>query len=294
MFKISMLKRQVYLLFILPAMLWVVVFTIYPLVYSFIISFTNKSLLFPESTAFIGFRNYTQLLADRAFQSSFRKTIVFTSFVVTFQFLLGFMLALLLANKRKGSYVVRMAVMLPWVLPPIALALIWSWLLKAGNMGLVNSILILFGIQPISWFGPQYAMLSVILVTVWTGVPLSFMLEMASLQKIPVELHEAAAVDGANYLQRLYHIILPLMNDTFRINLIMITIATIGYFDIIYAITGGGPRGKTEVLPMLMYNIAFKSHSFGKGSAIAVYMLLLSSMYTAVCMLVFRERRDGI
>ena len=134
-------------------------------------------------------------------------------------------------------------------------------------------------------------MFSVILITVWTGVPLSFMLEMASLQKIPEELHEAASVDGANPLQRLFHIILPLMKDTFRINLIMITIASIGYFDIIYAITQGGPRGRTEVLPMLMYNVAFKSHSMGKGSAIAVVMLVMSTVYTLAYLLIFREKR---
>lgn len=249
------------------------------------------SMMRPQSTNFIWLENYRQLFQNRDFLKSVQTSLVFTSWVVLFQFLFGFLLALLMANKRRLVSVVRMSVMLPWVLPPIALALIWAWVLKAGNTGLVNSVLINFGVQPVQWFGTQYAMFSVILITVWTGVPLSFMLEMASLQKIPEELHEAASVDGANPLQRLFHIILPLMKDTFRINLIMITIASIGYFDIIYAITQGGPRGRTEVLPMLMYNVAFKSHSMGKGSAIAVVMLVMSTVYTLAYLLIFREKR---
>jgi multiple sugar transport system permease protein len=284
-------KNRLFLLFILPALLWVVAFTIYPFFYSIFISFSDMSLMHPESTGFVWLENYRQLLGNKDFVQSVQKSLVFTSWVVLFQFLFGFLLALLMANKRRLVSVVRMSVMLPWVLPPIALALIWAWVLKAGNMGLINSVLVNFGVPPVQWFGTHYAMFSVILVTVWTGVPLSFMLEMASLQKIPEELHEAAAVDGANPLQRLFYVILPLMKDTFRINLIMITIATIGYFDIIYAITQGGPRGRTEVLPMLMYNVAFKSHSMGKGSAIAVVMLIMSTLYTLAYLLIFREKR---
>ena len=284
-------KNRLFLLFILPALLWVVSGTIYPFFYSIYISLTDMSMMRPQSTDFIWLENYMQLFQNKDFLKSVQTSLVFTSWVVLFQFLFGFLLALLMANKRRLVSVVRMSVMLPWVLPPIALALIWAWVLKAGNTGLVNSVLINFGVQPVQWFGTQYAMFSVILITVWTGVPLSFMLEMASLQKIPEELHEAASVDGANPLQRLFHIILPLMKDTFRINLIMITIASIGYFDIIYAITQGGPRGRTEVLPMLMYNVAFKSHSMGKGSAIAVVMLIMSTVYTLAYLLIFREKR---
>lgn len=283
-------RKKIYLLFILPAVVWVVAFTIYPFFYSMYISFTDMSLLRPEATQWTGILNYQKLFADKAFQNSVKVSLMFTTAVVLLQFLGGFLLALLMAKKRRGVSVVRMSVMLPWVLPPIALALIWSWVLKSGNMGLINSVLVSLKIAPISWFGPQYALASVVLVTVWTGVPLSFMLEMASLQKIPEELHEAASVDGANAWRKLAHIILPMMKDTFRINLIMITISTIGYFDIIYAITNGGPMGKTEVLPMLMYNVAFKSHSMGKGSAIAVVMLLLSCAYTLVYLVMFREK----
>lgn len=285
-------KNHLFLLFILPAVVWVVAFTIYPFFYSIFISFTDKSLLRPADSNFVLFRNYISLFNDKAFWHSVERSLTFTTIVVFFQWFLGFLLALLLAKKRPFVSVVRMSIMLPWVLPPIALALIWAWVLKAGNMGLINAILYQNNIAPIAWFGQDYAMISVIAVTIWIGVPLSFMLEMASLQKIPGELYEAAAVDGACGFRKLFFITIPLMKDTFRINLIMITIATIGYFDIIYAITQGGPNGKTDVLPMLMYHTAFRSQSMGRGSAIAVAMLLISVIYTLFYLVIFREKGE--
>jgi ABC-type sugar transport system permease subunit len=184
-----------------------------------------------------------------------------------------------------------MSVMLPWVLPPIALALVWGWVLQAGNMGLVNSVLVQFGFQSVAWFGTKWAMVSIIFVTIWIGVPLSFMFEMASLQKIPEELYEAGSIDGTGFFQKLFYITIPLMKDTFRINLIMITIATIGYFDIIYAITEGGPNEMTEVLPMLTYHTAFKSSAMGKGAAISVTMLLISVLFCLLYIVIFHEKK---
>ena len=107
------------------------------------------SMMRPQSTNFIWLENYRQLFQNKDFLKSVQTSLVFTSWVVLFQFLFGFLLALLMANKRRLVSVVRMSVMLPWVLPPIALALIWAWVLKAGNTGLVNSVLINFGVQPV-------------------------------------------------------------------------------------------------------------------------------------------------
>lgn len=283
-------KDYVFLLFILPAMIWVIAFAIYPFFYSIYISFTNQTLLHPEQASFVFLQNYAELINDPAFWSSAFTSIIFTVSVVLGQFFFGFLLALLLTKKMRMTSIVRMSVMLPWVLPPIALSLVWAWVLRAGNLGLVNSVLLSFGIAPINWFGPEFALFSVTFITIWIGVPFSFMLEMASLQKIPAELYEAASVDGASSWHKLAHITLPMMKDTFRINLIMITISTIGYFDIIYAITNGGPLDRTEVLPLLMYHTAFKSQDMGKGAAIAVSMLLISALLTVVYLVIFKDR----
>ncbi len=286
-------KKYVFMLFILPAIIWVIAFAIYPFFYSIAISFTDKTLLSAQ-TNFVGFKNYIELFQDPKYWNSVSRSLIFTVTVVVFQFLFGFLLALLLSKKVRLTGAVRMSVMLPWVLPPIALALIWAWVLKAGNLGVVNSVLLALGADTVNWFGPDFALLSVIIISIWCGVPFSFMLELASLQKIPDQLYEAASVDGASAWQRLVHITMPMMKDTFRINLIMITIATIGSFDIIYAITDGGPAGLTEVMPLYMYHTAFKSQNMGRGSAVAVTMLLLALALTVVYLIIFRDKQKKL
>lgn len=239
----------------------------------------------------VGLDNYIELFKDDQFWLSFRHTAVFTISVITFQFLFGFFLALLLNRPMKGTSLVRTAVMLPWVLPPVALGLNWQWILRGGQLGLINAVLLqFFRIKPVDWLGFERALLSVISVTVWIGVPFSFMLELSGLQKIPNSLFEAANVDGASAIQKLFHIIIPMMKSTFMINLIMITISTIGYFDIIYALTDGGPNRATEVLPLLMYHRAFKFGNLGEGASVAMVMLLLSLICTFIYLLMFRRK----
>jgi multiple sugar transport system permease protein len=187
---------------------------------------------------------------------------------------------------------VRTAVMLPWVIPPVALALIWAWIWRSGQLGLINAILVQFGVHPVNWLGYDFAMFSIIMTAIWIGVPFSFMIELASLQKIPTVLYDSSAVDGANGFQRLIHIIFPLMKSTIMLNLIMITIATLGYFDVIYALTGGGPIDATEVLPLYMYHTSFRNFQLGQGSAMAVMILLVSIVTTAVYLFIFKAGRE--
>jgi len=284
-------SKYTYLFFILPAILWVIAFTVYPFFFSMYISLTNMNLTRPGIYKLVGLDNYIELFKDDQFWLSFRHTAVFTISVITFQFLFGFFLALLLNRPMKGTSLVRTAVMLPWVLPPVALGLNWQWILRGGQLGLINAVLLqFFRIKPVDWLGFERALLSVISVTVWIGVPFSFMLELSGLQKIPNSLFEAANVDGASAIQKLFHIIIPMMKSTFMINLIMITISTIGYFDIIYALTDGGPNRATEVLPLLMYHRAFKFGNLGEGASVAMVMLLLSLICTFIYPLMFRRK----
>jgi len=284
-------SKYTYLFFILPAILWVIAFTVYPFFFSMYISLTNMNLTRPGIYKLVGLDNYIELFKDDQFWLSFRHTAVFTISVITFQFLFGFFLALLLNRPMKGTSLVRTAVMLPWVLPPVALGLNWQWILRGGQLGLINAVLLqFFRIKPVDWLGFERALLSVISVTVWIGVPFSFMLELSGLQKIPNSLFEAADVDGASAIQKLFHIIIPMMKSTFMINLIMITISTIGYFDIIYALTDGGPNRATEVLPLRMYHRAFKFGNLGEGASVAMVMLLLSLICTFIYLLMFRRK----
>lgn len=288
----KILRKHKYLIFILPALLWILVFTIYPFFYSFYISVTDMNLLRMGQQEFIGLKNYIDLFQEKDFINSCIVSLKFSLAVVAGQFIVGFALAYLFHKKRFLSGLGRTSVILPWVVPPVALGLMWKWILRSGKMGLLNAIIIQLGGTPQDWLGKDLALFSLILVTIWIGVPFTFMLEMAGLQKIPSELYEAGAIDGAGGLQRFRYITIPLLKSTFLINLIMITIGTIGYFDIIFSLTGGGPNNATEVLPLYMYNSAFKFHQLGTGAAIAVIMLLISLVLTLVYMFVFRGEND--
>ena len=180
--------------------------------------------------------------------------------------------------------------MLPWVVPPIALGLTWKWILRGGKLGLLNAILTNIRVIPRDWLSYANALGTVIAVTIWIGIPFTFMLELAGLQKIPDQLYEAASIDGAGKLGRFFYITIPQMKSTFLINLIMITISTIGYFDIIFALTNGGPNDATEVLPLFMYHAAFKFHQLGRGAAMSVFMLMVSLILTLVYLFIFREK----
>ena len=283
------IRKNAYLFFILPALAWVVVFTVYPFLYSFYISVTDLNMLKLGQESVIGLQNYRELLQDDKFWNSLKISIVFTIFVVAGQFIVGFGLANLFQKSRPLSWLGRTAVLLPWVVPPIALGLTWKWILRGGKLGLLNAILINFGVQPQDWLSYSNALGTVIAVTIWIGVPFTFLLEMAGLQKIPDSLYEAASIDGANGFNRFIRITIPMMKSTFLINLIMITISTIGYFDIIFALTNGGPNNATESLPLFMYHTAFKFHKLGRGAAMSVLMLLFSLLLTVVYMFIFRE-----
>jgi len=286
------IRKHIYLVFILPALIWIGVFTIYPFFYSFYISVTDLNLLRMGTEEIIGMKNYAELFQNKDFIHSCVVSLKFSAVVVVGQFTLGFALAFLFQKKRPFSGIGRTSVILPWVVPPVALGLMWKWILRSGKMGLLNAVLIQLGGSPKDWLGSNMALTTLMFVTVWIGVPFTFMLEMAGLQKIPGELYEAGAIDGANGFQKFIYLTIPMMKSTFLINLIMITIGTIGYFDIIYALTGGGPKNATEVLPLYMYNSAFKFHQLGQGAAMAVIMLLISLILTVVYMFVFKGESE--
>lgn len=286
------LKKYVYVFFILPALAWICLFTVYPFFYSFYISATDLNLLKMGQETFIGLQNYKNLINDPEFWHSCKLSLQFSFVVVCGQFVFGFFLAYLFKKNRPLSWLGRTSVMLPWVIPPIALGLTWKWILRSGKLGLLNSILIQFGVQPKDWLNYDSALSTLMLVTIWIGVPFTFMLEMAALQKIPEDLYEAGSIDGVNSFQKLIYITIPMMKSTFLINLIMITIGTIGYFDILFALTGGGPKNATEVLPLYMYHSAFKFYELGRGAAMAVFMLIISLVLTLTYMLLFKGEKN--
>jgi multiple sugar transport system permease protein len=268
-------------------------FVLYPFMHAIYISFTDMSLLSLGDATFVGLANYERLFTNPEFWHSVQVTLIFTGAVVFFQFTLGFALALGLNEHIPGTGLVRTFVMIPWILPPIALGIIWAWLFRGGQTGLLNAALLqLLSIKPVNWLGVNWALVSVSIAAIWIGTPFSFILELAGLQRIPHAMYESAEVDGASSLQKLVYVTVPLMRTTMMVNLIMITVFTITYFDIIYALTGGGPQNATDVLPLHMYTLAFRDFQFGGGAAVAVMMLILSLLLTLVYLATMRREES--
>ena len=279
------------ILFILPAFIFLVTIYIYPLSYSLKLSFFKKSLATQESY-FVGLENYKIIIfADDLFWTTVKNTIVFTVGSVIGQIAIGLGLALLLNQKIKGRDFFRGLWLFPWVLPPAMVALLWIWLYHP-QLGIFNDILIKLRIltEPIQMLGdPTLAMVGAIITNLWRGFPLSMVMFLASLQAIPVELYEASIIDGASAVQKFRYITFPLIKYTFLLLILLITIWTFGFFDLIWVLTRGGPFDATEVLPTYVYRMTFMYLKFGYGSALSWFIVIFIGLFSFLYVSIWRK-----
>lgn len=233
---------------------------------------------------FIGLDNYSNVITSETFWTSLGLSLRFTATCVVLHLLVGLGLALLLQSAGRARTVLRMILLTPWMVAPAIAATIWLWLLEP-NFGVLNYLLSLtgFGRGDEGWLGePSSAFAAVVAVDVWRGVPFVMLLLSAGLQTIPLEQYEAAQIDGANAWQKFRHVTLPNLGYILAITTTLDVINTIRQFDIIAVLTGGGPAGATEVLPVLLYNTAFRANNLGSAAAIGVLMLLVVLAFAAV------------
>ncbi|AMM20319.1 hypothetical protein AX769_09280 [Frondihabitans sp. PAMC 28766] len=259
----------------------------YPILQNIIASFTT---VHNGGTAFVGFAQYVQLLRDPTFYSSVLLTIVWTVGVTALQFFFGAVSAL--AADRSSWFVrrVRPVLIIPWVLPGVVAANIW--VVFYNDNGLINKILTSIGLPTQqAWLADSNtAMIAVIVAAAWKGFPFYFLLLLAGLQSVPAETREAAKVDGAGSFQTLTRVVLPQMRAIIVTSLVLGVIATSNYFDGIYLMTGGGPSGSTQTLPIWLYNTAFADFDFAKASALSVIILLLVLVPVIVQLIAQRNR----
>ncbi len=257
-------------LFILPGMILYVVWTLYPLGVSFVMSFTHWNLIKPSQ--FIGFDNYTRALQDPIFWTALRNTLFYTVVTVPAQMILGLGIALLLDRPLRGRAFFRTAYYIPVVTSWVVVSLLFTYLFN-GQAGLINWVL-RDGLHLISaninWLGePASANIAIASLGVWKGVGWTMVIFLAGLQSIPAEVYEAAAIDGAAGWQRLRRITLPLIRQTTLFILVLLTIGGFQVFISVYIMTGGNPIHRTDVLLTYMYNNAFSYLDLGYGSALA-------------------------
>jgi len=261
-------------LFVAPIVVSVLALVAYPFCYAIYLSLTHKLVGVPP--VFVGLENYLRLAQDGFFHRAVYNSFLFTFSSVAFKLLLGMAMALVLMTPVRWRAFWTGVLLIPWVAPTVVSALNFLWIYD-GSLGVLNYLLVkVFRILPqgVGWLSePGTAMASVIAVNVWRGFPFFGISFLAGMKAIPGELYEAAAVDGANTLQRFRHITLPGVKNILIIVVLLSTIWTFNDFGIVYILTRGGPGGATMVLPVLAYETAFGAQRLGEAIAVALYLL---------------------
>ncbi len=278
-------------LFVLPIVLLVLALVAYPFAYAVYLSMTRKYVGLPP--VFVGFENYVKLTWDGFFRRAVQNSFVFTFASVACKLVLGMAMALVLTSNIRWRSLWTGVLLIPWVAPTVVSALNFLWIYDY-SLGVLNYLLVhVFRILPqgVGWLSePGTAMASVIAVNVWRGFPFFGISFLAGMKAIPAEMYEAAAVDGANALQRFRHVTVPGLKNIMMIVMLLSTIWTFNDFTIVYILTKGGPGGATQVLPVLTYEIAFGAQRLGEAIAVALYML---PAMAAVIIVLARYMRKG-
>ena len=266
------------------------VFLIVPVLLSLKTSFTNQNILFPNSS-FVGLANYRQLLHDTQLRASIEFTLALAIAVTIVANAVGLGFAILL-NRTSLSYrVLRTLAFLPQVISGIIVGFVWSWILSPN--GLVNHILTGTGLvsQPVNWLGtPQLAQLSAGIVVSWVLSGFTTVVYLAALQNIPRELYDASSIDGANSRQQFRMITFRMVAPATTISVVICLITVLKLYDILAALTGGGPAYATRSIAMYIINVGFSNDAYGYASAIAMVLLVLTAIIALSVTTVLRRR----
>jgi multiple sugar transport system permease protein len=276
-------ERPFALLMVAPAFIVLVLTTTFPLGYLIYNSFFTINLSMPFLDGFAGLDNYSLMLADPRFWHALGLTAIYTVGTVTAQIVIGLALALLVLQIPRGQWLFRIVAILPIVLAPVVVGLVWRSLMLTPKTGMVDLAAIALGFGSFNWLGdPTMALISVIAVHTWQWTPFAFLVFLASLASVPPDIYEAARIDRASALKRFFFITLPLIRPAIVIVVILRMIIALSAFAAILALTGGGPGTATEILNLYAYRAAFSELNFGYGSALAVMLLMITLVVSAM------------
>jgi len=254
---------------IAPSLIFVAIVGAFPVLSQFVLSLTEYNLKFAEERSFVGLGNFAKLATDAVFWRDLAQTFEFTVVSVGLELVLGLAAALLLNRVIRGRTAMNSAVLMPWALPTVVAATMWSLILN-DRIGLVNSVLGRLGLmgEPIVWLGPRFAMVSVILADVWKTTPFVAIILLAGLKSIPRAYYEAAELDGAGRWQVFRSITLPLLKPFIAVAVLFRAMDAFRIFDLIWVLTGGASR--TETVSIYIYKTLFRYADLGYGSAMTV------------------------
>ena len=283
-------------LFILPAVAYLALFFGYPIVQNVVMSFqeyTTKTFYTGEAP-WVGFTNYVTVITSSLFPTTLINTALFTIGSIVGQFVIGMALAIFFNRRFPLSGVLRALLLLPWLLPLIASTAVWKWILDQDS-GILNQTLLFLHLTPhaVPWLSsPDVALISVILVNIWLGIPFNVTILYGGLQGIPDELYEAAALDGATGWKAFWNITWPNLRPVVSFVLVLGVVYTLKVLDIILGLTGGGPANATQTLATNSYHESFVLFSFGTGAAISNILIVISLIFTAVYLRLNRRPID--
>lgn len=267
--------------FVLPALIPLVVFWIYPIIRSIWISFTDWDFMTP-TYHIVFFKNYISLFKDVRFYNALWNTLIFTVGTLAPTIIIGLMLAVFLQKPFLGSGVMKFILFSPWVTPTVAISIVWTWIFQPDD-GLANLMLSLAGLPALKWISSsQTAMLSVIIVTVWKSMGYAMIFYLSALEKVPQELYEASALDGAGKWKQFVSITLPSISPTTFFLMIITMVNSLQAYDQIQILTQGGPSGSTRTLLYMYYQLGFKEFKMGQATAVATVMIMITVVLSLI------------
>ena len=258
-------------LWIFPALVVVSLFTIYPVIYSVDTALHRNLLTRPDQNQFVGLENFEQILTNPAMHRSLFATLQFLSWAVIGTVVFSVLVALLLNQRFGGAKVAQVLILIPWAVPAVMAGIIWRWMF-AGNVGVINGALYAVGLidSYYSFMGdPLTAKLAVLTARLWKDIPLAAILLLAALQLIPRDLYDAVKVDGGNIWSEFRHVTFPFLKPTLVVVMVLETMISFATFDLIFAMSGGGPADATTFLAWFAYKEIFVSLNLGTGAAMA-------------------------
>src|SRR5271170_3431621 len=282
-------ERWLAIVLLLPTVLLLAVFIAYPFFMGVELSVTDAKVGVPGN--FVGLHNFTALWSDSIFRTSVWNTFVYTGVTTVFKLALGLWLALLLNRNFKGKAVTRAFILLPFIIPTVLSTFAWKWMFDP-TFSVINWGLFKLGLihGRINWLGdPTLAMVSVIIVNVWRGVPFYAISLLAGLQTISPELHEAAAIDGARPWQRFWHVTWPLLLPVTMVVVLFSIIQTFSDFQLVYVMTGGGPANSTQLFATYAYQIGIGTGLLSEGAAISLAMFPVLFLVVIIQLLYIRR-----
>jgi multiple sugar transport system permease protein len=283
--------------FITPAIAYVLLFFAYPLGQNILMSLQNftAASFYTGQAPYVGFANYTAVFHNPAFGHTVEVTVVFVAVSILFQFTLGLALAVFFTRSFPLNGLFRSLLLVPWLLPLVVSGTVFRWIFDAQN-GVLDSFLRSFHIigHPIYWLSsPNSALIAVIVVNIWVGIPFNMVILYGGLQGIPVSLLEAAELDGANAWERFRYVSFPLLKPVTTVVLTLGLIYTIKVFDVIMVMTQGGPANATQTLTIWAYNLSFINFNFGQGAAVGNLLIVVALAFGVVYIRSARLGREG-